>query len=160
VEDLPDEVLQDPEWTRSGHARRGRDGCRVPIPWQPGGPPYGFSPPAATAPPWLPQPPVWDELAVAVQDGDPASTLKLHRAALRLRRSHPALSDGGLRWLDAPDGVLAFSRDPGFGCLVNLSDGPVRLPAGERPLLASCPLGAGDLLPPDATAWLDTGERA
>jgi alpha-glucosidase len=45
VEDLPDDVLQDPEWTRSGHTRRGRDGCRGPIPWQPGVPPYGFSPP-------------------------------------------------------------------------------------------------------------------
>src|SRR5829696_666027 len=57
VEDLPAEVLQDPEWERSGRTRRGRDGCRVPIPWEPGGPPYGFSPPGAEAPPWLPQPP-------------------------------------------------------------------------------------------------------
>ena len=31
--DLPDEALQDPVWERSGHARRGRDGCRVPMPW-------------------------------------------------------------------------------------------------------------------------------
>jgi len=159
VEDLPEDVLQDPEWTRSGHARRGRDGCRVPLPWTSGGPPYGFSPPGA-APPWLPQPPVWGELAVARQDGDPASTLELNRAALRLRRSHPALGDGTLRWLDAPDGVLAFARDPGFGCLVNVSDRSVPLPAGSRLLLASCPPDAGGRLPPDATAWLDTGERA
>ena len=107
--------------------------------------------------PWLPQPPGWDRLAVAVQDGDPASTLELHRAALRLRRSHPALGDGTLRWQDAPAGVLAFARDPGFGCLVNLSDRPVPLPAGTRLLLASCPL-AGAALPPDTTAWLDLGE--
>ena len=31
--DLPDEALQDPVWERSGHTRRGRDGCRVPMPW-------------------------------------------------------------------------------------------------------------------------------
>ena len=31
--DLPDEALQDPVWERSGHTRRGRDGCRVPLPW-------------------------------------------------------------------------------------------------------------------------------
>lgn len=31
--DLPDEVLQDPTWERSGRTERGRDGCRVPIPW-------------------------------------------------------------------------------------------------------------------------------
>lgn len=30
--DLPDEVLQDPTWERSGRTERGRDGCRVPIP--------------------------------------------------------------------------------------------------------------------------------
>ena len=33
VEDLPEDVLQDPVWKRSGHTVRGRDGCRVPIPW-------------------------------------------------------------------------------------------------------------------------------
>ncbi|ETJ38963.1 Alpha-amylase, partial [human gut metagenome] len=33
VEDLPDDVLQDPTWERSEHTDRGRDGCRVPIPW-------------------------------------------------------------------------------------------------------------------------------
>ena len=116
-------------WERSGHTDRGRDGCRVPIPWAPGGPPYGFSPPGAAAPPWLPQPPAWEALAVAVQDGDPASMLELYRAALRLRRAHPALGDGSLRWLETPGGVLAFARDPGFACLVNVS-GPV---ADRRP---------------------------
>ena len=33
VEDIPEELLQDPTWERSGHVVRGRDGCRVPIPW-------------------------------------------------------------------------------------------------------------------------------
>lgn len=33
VEDLPADTLQDPIWERSGHTVRGRDGCRVPIPW-------------------------------------------------------------------------------------------------------------------------------
>ena len=155
VEDLPEDALQDPEWTRSGHTRRGRDGCRVPLPWTPAGPSYGFSPPGAAAP-WLPQPPSWRRLAAAVQAGDPASTLELHRAALQLRRSHPALGDGTLRWQDAPADVLAFARDPGFGCLVNLSDRPVPLPAGARVLLASDPV-AGAALPPDTAAWLDTG---
>jgi len=32
VEDLPDALLQDPTWERSGHQSRGRDGCRVPVP--------------------------------------------------------------------------------------------------------------------------------
>ena len=41
--DLPDEALQDPVWERSGHAERGRDGCRVPVPWEGAAPPFGFS---------------------------------------------------------------------------------------------------------------------
>lgn len=40
--ELPDEALQDPVWERSGHTERGRDGCRVPIPWEGTDPPYGF----------------------------------------------------------------------------------------------------------------------
>ncbi|HEX2263923.1 MAG TPA: glycoside hydrolase family 13 protein, partial [Pseudonocardiaceae bacterium] len=32
--DLPDWALQDPVWQRSGRTERGRDGCRVPLPWE------------------------------------------------------------------------------------------------------------------------------
>ena len=42
VEDLPDELLQDPIFTRSGGTDRGRDGCRVPLPWSGKEPPFGF----------------------------------------------------------------------------------------------------------------------
>ena len=154
VEDLPVEALDDPVWERSGRTDRGRDGCRVPIPWEGGGPPYGFSPPAATAPPWLPQPPGWDDLAVAVQSGDRGSMLELYRAALGLRRGHPALGDGTLRWLEAPAGALAFARDPGFACLVNVSGPPAPLSAGAAPLLASGPLTPEGAVPEDTAVWL------
>ena len=33
-----------PAWERSGHTERGRDGCRVPLPWEGDEPPFGFSP--------------------------------------------------------------------------------------------------------------------
>ena len=46
--ELPDNVLQDPVWERSGHTERGRDGCRVPLPWSGSVAPYGFSPVAST----------------------------------------------------------------------------------------------------------------
>ncbi|WP_026453436.1 glycoside hydrolase family 13 protein, partial [Saccharomonospora iraqiensis] len=46
VTDLPDEVLTDPVWERSGHTDRGRDGCRVPLPWSGTAPPFGFGGPA------------------------------------------------------------------------------------------------------------------
>jgi len=49
VEDLPEEVLEDPIWERSGRTVRGRDGCRVPIPWEGDAPPFGFGPPGSDA---------------------------------------------------------------------------------------------------------------
>ena len=46
VEDLPDEVRQDPTFLRTAGPRKGRDGCRVPIPWSGTEPPFGFGPAA------------------------------------------------------------------------------------------------------------------
>ena len=151
VADLPAEVLQDPTWRRSGHTVRGRDGCRVPLPWRGDAPSYGFSPDGVR--PWLPQPAHWRALTVAAQQDDPESMLSLYREALRLRKAHPALGEGGLRWRDVPDGVLLFERDPGLVCAVNLSRAAYRLPEHERVLLASEPLPDGKL-PVDAAAWL------
>ncbi|MDP3892504.1 glycoside hydrolase family 13 protein, partial [Nocardioides sp.] len=41
VADLPEEALQDPTWVRSQGQEKGRDGCRVPLPWTTGGSSYG-----------------------------------------------------------------------------------------------------------------------
>ncbi|MFI5879557.1 glycoside hydrolase family 13 protein [Streptomyces sp. NPDC051554] len=153
VEDLPEEVLQDPVWERSGHTDRGRDGCRVPIPWSGRTAPYGFSPADATAAPWLPQPADWAPYTVEAQTGDGTSMLELYRAALLLRREHPALGDGGLTWLDAPAGVLALRREPGFVCVVNLSTEPYELPGHTSVLLTSGPV-EHNRLAPDQAAWL------
>ncbi|WP_331740376.1 glycoside hydrolase family 13 protein (plasmid) [Streptomyces sp. NBC_01005] len=152
VEDLPEAVLQDPVWDRSGHTDRGRDGCRVPIPWSGQTAPYGFSPGDATAAPWLPQPADWAPRTVEAQAGDETSMLELYRAALRLRHEHPALGDGTLTWLAAPAGVLAFRREPGFVCVVNLSTEPYQLPEPTSVLLTSGPIE--NHLAPDQAAWL------
>jgi alpha-glucosidase len=152
VEDLPEDVLDDPIWERSGHTVRGRDGCRVPMPWSGTAPPFGFGP--GRGQPWLPQPTGWRQLTVEAQDGDPSSHLSLYRAALQLRRSHPALGDGRLRWVLAPDDVLCFDRDPGFRCVVNFGAAPCELPEHDEVLLTSLPLEDGAKLPSDAAAWL------
>lgn len=149
VEDIPDELLQDPFWERSGHTNRGRDGARVPLPWSGVDSPFGFG-----GPPWLPQPASWGALTAAAQDGDPGSMLTLYRSALAIRRAEPGLGDGPFRWLSSPDGVLAFAR-PGVTCVVNLSAAPVRLPEHSGLLLASGPVD-DDLLPVDTAAWLRT----
>jgi alpha-glucosidase len=151
VEDLPDDVLDDPIWERSGRLVRGRDGCRVPMPWSGTEPPFGFGPGAAQ--PWLPQPLDWTNLTAEAQLDDSASHLSLYRAALAIRRQHPALGDGRLDWVEADDEVLCFDRDPGFRCVVNFGSAPSDLPPHREVLLTSVPLEDGRL-PSDAAAWL------
>jgi alpha-glucosidase len=138
--DLPDELRVDPVFHRTGGARVGRDGCRVPIPWEREAPAFGFT----TAEPWLPQPPSWGGLSVAAQRADPASTLSLYRAALAQQPS------GGFAWHESPPGMLAWDRD-GVACVVNFDAAPVELPDGEL-LVASAPVDDG--LPPDTAAWV------
>jgi alpha-glucosidase len=158
VQDIPDELRQDPIWRRTNGADPGRDGSRVPLPWSGTEPPFGFSPPGATHEPWLPQPKEWRDLTVAAESADDGSMLRLYQDALRIRRSAPALGDGPMSWLPAAPGVLAFDRAPAGAaaevrCVANLSAGPVQIPPHADILLASGPL-TGGLLPPDTTAWL------
>jgi len=153
VEDLPEDALQDPTWKHSGRTTRGRDGCRVPIPWFGVEPPFGFSPPDASAAPWLPQPASWRSQTVEAQAGDDSMTLELYRSALRIRRAQPALGDGTLEWLSAPDGALAFARRPGFVCVVNMSADPVSPPEGAQALLSSRALTEDGEVPEDTAAW-------
>ncbi len=162
VEDLPEDLLQDPSWARSGHTERGRDGCRVPLPWTASGPSLGFGAAAG----WLPQPARWAGpagLSVQVQQDDPTSMLSFYRTALQLRRELVGLGVLGagdaspVQWLDDPveafragagtgqkldSDMLAFRRGPrgaGLVCIVNTGSDPVDLPDGAV-LLASGPL--------------------
>ena len=151
VEDIPDDALQDPAWARSGHLDRGRDGCRVPIPWDTSLASFGFGPANGEAP-WLPQPTWFADYAGSAQEDVEGSMLELYRSALHLRRAHPALGAGALSWIETPSGVLGFVREPGFGCIVNLSAEPVRLPDGWSVLLASAPLEHGEV-PSDTAVW-------
>ncbi|WP_442791567.1 glycoside hydrolase family 13 protein [Micromonospora sp. NBC_01813] len=167
---LPDEVRQDPTWRRTGHTQRGRDGCRVPIPWEADSPSYGFGPTDAS---WLPQPPVWAEYALDRQVDVPGSTYEMYRTALRLRHEL-GLGGGELRWMESPDDVLAFRIGSGAGAeadsgagsdsdsdsgarevivVTNLSAGPVALPPGTELVHASGPLTATGQVPTDVTAW-------
>ncbi|PZF81963.1 glycoside hydrolase family 13 protein [Jiangella anatolica] len=149
VLDLPEESLQDPVWERSGHTERGRDGCRVPLPWTVSGSSYGFG----TGGAWLPQPAGWGSRSVEAEAADPASTLSLYRSALRLRRSIPSVEP--LAWLpSSSDDVLAFQRGRSFACVVNLGTAPAELPAHREVILASGDVDADGRLPADTAAWL------
>lgn len=145
VYQLPVEVLQDPVWERSGRKRKGRDGCRVPIPWSTEGRSFGFGADGS----WLPQPEHWGALAVEAQRGADGSTLELYRSAIRLRGELLAESLP-FQWHEWNGDVLAFSRGS-LLCVVNLRDQPVALPAGDV-VLASEP--TGDELAADTAVWL------
>jgi alpha-glucosidase len=147
VADLPPDSLQDPIWERTLQARKGRDGCRVPLPWSHEGESYGFG--AGSA--WLPQPAGFSRTAVAYQDGRDGTTLELYREALRLRRQ--LQTDETLEWVETgnPD-VIHFTRPGGWHCVSNFGTEPVALPAGVV-RVSSVPLGR-DGLPGEATVWL------
>jgi alpha-glucosidase len=148
VEDLPDDQRQDPMYHRSGGANRGRDGCRVPLPWAGDEPPFGFGLGGART--WLPQPDSWRKVTAEAQSADLGSMLNLYRTALAHRRD--LLGDGMLKWLTMGPDVLAFTRESGLTCVSNLGAAPVPLPPG-RVLLTSGPLEDG-ALPSDTTVWL------
>ncbi len=147
VWDLPDNVLDDPTWVRSGHTEKGRDGCRVPIPWEADGPSFGFG----DGEPWLPQPASFGELSAASQDGDDASMLSLYRSAIAARREH-MLVDQRFELVDLGPGVLSYLRG-NVQVVVNMSSASIELPAGEL-LLASSP-GVASMLDPDTAAWVE-----
>lgn len=146
--DLPDAVLQDPVWERSGHTERGRDGCRVPLPWSGDAPPFGFSSNPDT---WLPIPADWAALTVQRQQADPSSTLEFYRRAIQLRSSRAEFTGSRIE-LEHSGGVLTMRREGGLVCVLNTGAGPAPLPPGE------VLLGSGELtdalLPADTAAWL------
>ncbi|HKJ12816.1 MAG TPA: glycoside hydrolase family 13 protein [Ornithinimicrobium sp.] len=151
---IPDAERQDPTWERSEHTQRGRDGCRIPMPWEAGATAYGFGDSSRT---WLPQPELYGSLAVDRQDGVPGSTLELYRGALRLRREHE-LGIGSFAWLDGyDDEVIAFTNTGPDGVVIavitNLGRAPVPLPDDSEVLLTSHSL-VDEQLRHDSTVWL------
>lgn len=146
VGELPAANLQDPAYFRSKGAEKGRDGCRVPLPWTVGGLSFGFGSGGSH----LLQPKWFGGYSVEAQEGDPDSTLSLYRKALAVRRG---LQTGeGLEWVDGVEWALHFRRPGGWQSITNFGAAPIELPEGAV-VLSSAPL-EGEKLPTDTTAWL------
>ena len=148
VIELDDHVREDPTFHRTNGEVYGRDGCRVPIPWESSAPAFGFS---SSGDSWLPQPAHFARFARDAQHGVEGSTLELYRAALALRAAHE-LGMGAVEWLEGfgPDVVALRNRD--VTVIANLGTAPVELPDGDI-VLASGEL-EGRTLPTDTTVWL------
>lgn len=141
VLDLPDDARQDPVWIRSGGNDAGRDGCRVPIPWEANTPSFGFGPSTNT---WLPQPSHWADHAVSILEDSNDSILEFYRDAIALRAESLVMGDGEMIWLVSPDeNVLMIQRvRPGtqpVNVILNLSGRSVNLAPsiGSDVLIAS-----------------------
>ncbi len=76
----------------------------------------------------------WGELDAA------ADTIDMYAALIGLRRSHPALNGGGMRWLHVSDDVLAFVRES----------------AEESILVIAARADVDVVLEPDAVAGVDS----
>lgn len=161
---LPDDERQDPTWWRSEHTERGRDGCRVPIPWEADAPAYGFSPSGKS---WLSQPESWRRYALDQQRCVPGSTFEVYRAALGLRREYH-LGTGSLAWVDglapgAADSLVAFVNREVL-VVTNIGSAPVSLKGTDlEVLISSTDLPDGEAggvggmevtVPPDVTVWV------
>lgn len=157
VRDLPEDRLTDPRWKMSGYKDRGRDGCRVPLPWKTDSVgAHGFSNNNGLKPneAWLPQSSWWGNYSVESQELRKDSTLNMFRAALALRKAEEGLGDGPMTWLNAGKDVIAFSRPGNFACYVNFGQ-ECALPDGAEVLISSGPLNQGKL-PQDTAVWLRT----
>lgn len=153
VWDLPEDVLDDPVWLRSGKTRKGRDGCRVPIPWTKDGESFGFSEGEGKA--WLPQPrEYWGQYSVEAQKDDKQSSLAHFKLALKLRRPWVEGGDAKLEMMDLGTGVVAYKRGSGLIVVANMGEEEIDMPKHKDIILRSMPTRTEKTIAVDETVWL------
>jgi len=129
------------------HTEKGRDGCRVPLPWSPVGKSFGFS---KTGKSHLPQPSSFKDFAVDIQKGIKGTTLEMYKDALKLRKI--LQTEEELKWISTSSTeVIHFARPNGWNCIMNFNGKPYKMPKGEI-LMVSGPLKAGKI-PANTTVW-------
>ncbi|MEY3999722.1 MAG: hypothetical protein RLZZ626_77, partial [Actinomycetota bacterium] len=146
---LEPEFRQDPTFYRTGGKRVGRDGCRVPLPWEAGvGAANGFN---STGKSWLPQPAVYAEYSRDRQRGVAGSTLELYKSALLLRKSLD-LGGGSFDWLPryVSETTLGY-RNGDILVIHNFGTDALHLPPGDVLISSQHGLGSGDALGADQT---------
>jgi alpha-glucosidase len=165
VIDIPEDQIQDPQYLRNHKADKGRDGCRVPLPWTKTGSSFGFGDGGSH----LPQPKNFGEYSIEAESADPTSPLSIFRKALALRKE--LLAPEEITWHETGDSnVLHFSRPNGWTCITNFGRNYYNFDAvlknGGELIHASGPLAkagvylvhgvetTGNDLPPATTVWV------
>jgi alpha-glucosidase len=146
---LEDKFRQDPTFARTKGTRVGRDGCRVPLPWDQSSDSSGFS---ATGESWLPQPESYGELARSLQEKDASSTLSFYKQALALRKDL-ALGEGSFTWVEGHTGPdsLAYENS-GILVIYNFGNEPIDLSKAE--VLISSQSLTGGKLESNSCVWI------
>lgn len=133
VRDIPAELRQDPIFKNPDTPAVGRDGCRVPLPWESSGMNLGFNQSGKLA--WLPLPNRWKSLSVAAQNQDSNSILNHHRKTLAMRKEFQlGAGELAIRTDLVAEGVLAIERVTPAGkflVCVNFTDQNARVPELE-----------------------------
>jgi len=157
VMDMPLEARRDPVVLRSGRERMGRDGCRVPLPWEQGAPSFGFSLTEDPDAPWLPQPEWFADYAVDVELVDASSFLSLYRPAPAPRPPCFPGAAAALEWLEIPgrDDAFAFRRGTSV-CVVVFGAEPVTVPPAWGSVVLASAAVDGRTVAGGSAAWLSS----
>jgi alpha-glucosidase len=161
VLDIPEDQIQDPQYLRNHKVDKGRDGCRVPLPWTKTGSSFGFGDGGSH----LPQPKWFGNHSVEVESADPNSPLSIFRKALSLRKT--LITSEEITWHETGDAsVLHFSRPNGWHCITNFGRNYFDFDGIGEVIHASGPLAekgvylvhgvetTGNDLPPATTVWV------
>jgi alpha-glucosidase len=149
---LEGKYRQDPTYARTNGERIGRDGCRVPLPWEAdAGDANGFN---STGKSWLPQPANYRVFARNLQEGVPGSTLELYKRLLKERKAF-GMGSGAFRWADEyqDKNTLAYINNDVL-VLMNFGPDAVVLPAGEVLVTTQHDLTAEHELEHDQVVWI------
>lgn len=150
---LDGKYRQDPTWFRTKGERVGRDGCRVPLPWESGvNESNGFS--AVAGDGWLPQPESYKRYARNTQEGVAGSTLELYKRLLKVRKDFN-LGAGDFQWAPQFENENSIAYiNKGVLVLANFEGHPVTLPAGEILVTTQHDLRVEGELEHDQTVWI------
>ena len=147
---LEGDYRQDPTYFRTKGQRVGRDGCRVPIPWEKDAPAFGFN---QTGESWLPQPSQYGDYARDQQNGVEGSTLELYKKMLKLRKELK-LGHGDFAWhKDSSSEHSLGYVNSGVLVLANFTGKSIEIPAGEILLSSQNDLSSGQL-EQDQVVWV------
>lgn len=158
-DDIPFELLQDPEAIANWPLTLSRDGARTPFPWTDGAQ-GGFT----TGMPWLPLSDANRARAASVQEAAPHSLLKATRRLIAIRQGNAELRLGAFELVEAGADALIFRRTlPGSEvlCAFNLGseDAPLPAQAAGMTMLASINRASGAAGLPGLSAWIGRSPR-